>query len=101
LPQAEGDRGQLDAAATAAAVGHWLIPVRGGNVGHEQKSATARRAGFLCRRYSSGWRAMPPGSRPASSQPRTVAASGRPTRITSRLVTGILVSDDRPSSELL
>ena len=52
------------------------------------------------RRYSSGWRAMPAGSRPASSQPKPAAASGIPARITSRLVTGMLVSDDRPSSEL-
>jgi hypothetical protein len=40
-------------------------------------------------------RAMPAGSRPASSQPRTVAASGMPTPITSRFVTGMLVSKDR------
>jgi hypothetical protein len=30
-----------------------------------------------------------------SSQPRTVAASGMPTRITSRFVTGMLVSKGR------
>ena len=50
--------------------------------------------------YPVGWRAMPSGSRPASSQPRTAANSGMPTRMISRFVTGILVSEDSPSSWL-
>ncbi len=47
--------------------------------------------------YSSGWRDMPAGSRPAASHPVTTAASGMPTRITSRLVSGMLDSEDSPS----
>ena len=50
--------------------------------------------------HSSGWCAMAAGSRPASSQPATAAASGMPTRMSSRLVVGTLVSSERPSSLL-
>lgn len=51
--------------------------------------------------HSIGWREVPAGSRPATSQPMTAAASGVPTRISSRLVMGMLVSEESPSSWLL
>jgi hypothetical protein len=51
--------------------------------------------------YSSGWRAMTGGSRPASSQLTATAISGMPTRIHSRLVTGMLRSADSWSSWLV
>ena len=34
VPQAEGDRGQVEAAAPAAAVGHGLVALRCGDIGH-------------------------------------------------------------------
>ena len=75
--------------------GHWAFDA---SLGRELRRQRPQDGGAG---YSSGWRARPAGSRPASSQPRAVAASGMPTRITSRLVIGMLVSEDRPSSELL
>ena len=51
--------------------------------------------------YSSGWRAMTRGSRPASSQLTTTAISGMPTRIHSRPATGTLSSSESWSSWLV
>ena len=99
-------------AAQVAAV----LRTRAGRAGRSlaRKPARSPKAGFRMTRtrkprdgrvrrgaYSSGWRDMPAGSRPAASQPMTTAASGMPTRITSRLVSGMLDSEDRPSSWLL
>ena len=48
--------------------------------------------------YSSGWRAMEGGSRPASSQLTTTAITGMPTRIHSSAATGTLSSSESWSS---
>ena len=47
-----------------------------------------------------GRRPIALGSRPASSQPPATATSGMPTRMSSRLASGMLVSDERLSSWL-
>jgi rod shape-determining protein MreB len=60
--------------------------------------AAGRAPGFVC--YSRGWREMTAGSRPASSQPMTAAATGMPTRMNSRFSVGTWDSADRPSSLL-
>jgi hypothetical protein len=52
-------------------------------------------------RYSSGWRAMARGSRPASSQLTTTAISGMPTRIHTSSATGTLLSSKSWSSWLV
>jgi len=51
--------------------------------------------------YSRGRRPIALGSRPPGSQPPITAASGMPTRMSSRLATGMLVSEDSVSSWLV
>ena len=62
--------------------------------------AVFRRPGPFVSGYSSGWREITAGSRPASSQPMTAATTGMPTRMNSRFSVGTLDSPDRPSSGL-
>src|SRR5450755_116627 len=67
LPQPQGDLGQVDATAPAAAIGHLLVPVIGGDVGHGQESVTPAVGG-------PGWRAASP---VVVTLPRCDGAAGR------------------------
>jgi hypothetical protein len=71
------------------------------NGGHLSRDAGTDRLHRCQRGYSSGWRAMAGGSRPASSQLTTIAISGMPTRIHSRPATGTLSSSESWSSRLV
>jgi hypothetical protein len=72
---------------------------RGKHTGPGLRQLSRRRPGLVfC--YSSGWREIAAGSRPASSQPMTAATTGMPTRMNSRFPVGTLDSSDRPSRGL-